>query len=216
MFVGHYAVSLALKSKGKKASLGLLFLAVQFLDILFFPLVVFGIERLRLVDHYTDATHFVLEYMPFSHSLVAAFVWAGVTFMAFRVYAGGLRVPLIMAVAVVSHWFLDLIVHTPDLPILYGEGPLVGLGLWNNAGLTFFVEAVLLLVGLGMYMRATHARSAIGTYGMPALVVALMGINAVNLFAPPTGNTIPAVAATALMLYLALAAVAFWLDRHRG
>lgn len=216
MFVGHYAVSLALKSKGKRASLGLLFLAVQFLDILFFPLVVFGIERLRLVENYTDATHFVLEYMPFSHSLVAAFVWGGVTFLAFRAYAGGRRVPLIMAAAVVSHWFLDLIVHTPDLPLLFGDGPMVGLGLWNYAGLTFLVEAVLLLVGLGMYMRATHARSAIGSYGMPALVVALMAINAVNLFAPPTGNTIPALAATALVLYFAIAAIAFWLDRHRG
>jgi hypothetical protein len=216
MFVGHYAVSLALKSKGKKASLGLLFLAVQFLDILFFPLVVFGIERLRLVENYTDATHFVLEYMPFSHSLVAAFVWGGIAFLAFRLYVGGRRVPLIMAVAVVSHWFLDLIVHTPDLPLLFGDGPMVGLGLWNNAVLTFLVEALLLIVGLGMYMRATHARSTIGSYGMPALVVALMGVNAVNLFSPPTGNTIPALAATALMIYLALAAVAFWLDRHRG
>ncbi len=35
MFVGHYAVSLALKKIEKRASLGILFLAVQFLDILF-------------------------------------------------------------------------------------------------------------------------------------------------------------------------------------
>lgn len=44
MFVGHYAASLALKSYEKKASLGQLFLAVQFIDILFFPFVLIGIE----------------------------------------------------------------------------------------------------------------------------------------------------------------------------
>jgi len=44
MFVGHYAASLALKSVNKNASLGILFLAVQFVDILFFPLVLLGIE----------------------------------------------------------------------------------------------------------------------------------------------------------------------------
>lgn len=36
MFVGHYAISLALKGAEKKASLGMLFLAVQFIDILFY------------------------------------------------------------------------------------------------------------------------------------------------------------------------------------
>ena len=39
MFVGHYAASFALKSFEKRASLGILFLAVQFVDILFFPFV---------------------------------------------------------------------------------------------------------------------------------------------------------------------------------
>ena len=35
MFVGHYAASLALKKFEKRASLGVLFLAVQLVDILF-------------------------------------------------------------------------------------------------------------------------------------------------------------------------------------
>jgi len=37
MFVGHYAASLTLKRVDKNASIGMLFLAVQFVDILFFP-----------------------------------------------------------------------------------------------------------------------------------------------------------------------------------
>ena len=73
MFVGHYAASLALKRVEKKASLGLLFLGAQFVDILFFPLVLLGIERINMIENYTQSTHFELEYMPYTHSLLAAF-----------------------------------------------------------------------------------------------------------------------------------------------
>ena len=72
MFVGHYAVSLALKKFEKRASLGILFLAVQFVDILFFPLVILGVERMNLVENFTQSTHFELVYMPFSQSLGAS------------------------------------------------------------------------------------------------------------------------------------------------
>jgi len=48
MFVGHYAAGLALKKYEKRASLGVLFLAVQFVDILFFPFVLLGIERINI------------------------------------------------------------------------------------------------------------------------------------------------------------------------
>ncbi len=83
MFVGHYAASLALKTFKKRASLGVLFLAVQFVDILFFPLVLLGIERLNVVENFTQSTHFELEYMPFTHSLLASILWAGVAYALF-------------------------------------------------------------------------------------------------------------------------------------
>jgi hypothetical protein len=77
MFVGHYAASLALKSVEQSASLGMLFLAVQFVDILFFPLVLLGVERMNIIENYTASTHFELVFMPYTHSLLAAFLWAG-------------------------------------------------------------------------------------------------------------------------------------------
>ena len=70
MFIGHYAVSLALKKHEKNASIFLLFLAVQFVDILFFPLVLAGIEHLTIIANYTQSTHFRLDSMPYTHSLV--------------------------------------------------------------------------------------------------------------------------------------------------
>jgi len=52
-----------------------------------------------------------------------------------------------MALAILSHWFADLLVHTPDLPIISGN-PKFGFGLWSNKIITFIVEGVLLILGL--------------------------------------------------------------------
>jgi len=83
-----------------------LFLAVQFVDILFFPLVLLGLERINLIENYTQSTHFELEYMPYTHSLVASFLWAGLAYVLFRLLKKGegkSSIALVMALAVLSH-----------------------------------------------------------------------------------------------------------------
>ncbi len=141
MFVGHYAASLALKKFEKRASLGVLFLAVQFVDILFFPFVLLGIERVNIVENFTQSTHFELEYMPYTHSLLASLLWAGAAYVVFRwVIVKKNSVALVVALAVFSHWLFDLIVHTPDLPLWSDTSLKLGLGLWNNAIATFALE----------------------------------------------------------------------------
>lgn len=112
MFVGHYAVSLALKQVEKKASLGALFLAVQLVDILFFPFVLLGIERMNIVENFTPSTHFELVFMPYTHSFAASLMWAGVAYIACQLLPPRIHsVAFVMALAVLSHWFLDLIIH---------------------------------------------------------------------------------------------------------
>ena len=76
MFVGHYGAALALKGAESRASLGLLFLGVHFVDLLFFPLVLVGVERMNIVPGFTESTHFELVYLPYTHSLLASFLWA--------------------------------------------------------------------------------------------------------------------------------------------
>ena len=134
MFVGHYAASLILKRVDKNASLGMLFLAVQFVDILFFPFVLLGIEHFNIVENYTASTHFELEFMPYTHSLFASFLWAAAVYIALRLLplkkaVNKNKVAIVMGVAVLSHWFFDLIVHTPDLPLLSDSSTKIGLGL---------------------------------------------------------------------------------------
>jgi len=150
MYVGHYAVSLALKKFEKRVSLGILFIAVQFVDILFFPFVLLGIERVNIVQDFTQSTHFELEYMPYTHSLLASVLWAGAAYALFRwVIVKKNSVALVVALAVFSHWLFDLIVHTPDLPLWSDTSLKLGFGLWNNAIATFALEGVLLVSALG-------------------------------------------------------------------
>ncbi len=217
MFVGHYAVSLALKKFEKRASLGVLFLAVQFVDILFMPFVLLGIERMNIVPGFTESTHFELEYVPYTHSLVGSVFWAAVAYAVFRwLIVKKQSVALVVALAVFSHWILDLITHTPDLPLWTDDTMKLGLGLWNSAAATYALEAILLIAALWLYVRQTQASSTLGKYGMPVFVVAMLLINIVNIYGPPPAGGKVEMAISAMVAYLAFAGIAFWLDRKRS
>ena len=217
MFVGHYAAALALKKVEKRASLGVLFLAVQFVDILFFPFVLLGIERINIIENYTDSTHFELEYMPYTHSLVGSLLWALAAYVLFRwIIVKQKAVAMVVALAVFSHWVLDLLVHTPDLPLWSDASPKFGFGIWNNAIATYSLEAVLLVAALWLYLKSTTATTKVGKYGMSVFVVFLLLVNIVNIFGPLAGDSKPALAISALVSYFLFAAIAFWLDRKRS
>ncbi|NJB70834.1 hypothetical protein GGR42_001296 [Saonia flava] len=218
MFVGHYAAAFVLKGKEKNASLGMLFLATQFVDILFFPLVVLGLEKLTFIDRYTAVNDFKMEF-PYTHGLLASMLWAGLIYaLYYFVFAKKKetkkRIALIMGLAVLSHWFADLLVHTPDLPLIYGE-PKVGLGLWNNKILTFALEAILLAAGLWYYLKKTKPTSNIGKYIAIIFVVFLLLVNYLNLFVLPANHNVIALTISALASYFVLAAIAHYVDLKR-
>ena len=50
------------------------------------------------------------------------------------------REALVLALLVLSHWFLDALVHRPDLPLVPFGDVRVGLGLWNWMAATLLVE----------------------------------------------------------------------------
>src|ERR1700704_773658 len=109
MFVGHYAVALAAKRIAPRTSMGALFLAVQFLDILWAPAILLGIEHAQIVPGRLPASSLVFTYYPWTHGLLMALGWAWLTFR--------LSKNVTLGVLVFSHWLLDFIVHTPDLPL---------------------------------------------------------------------------------------------------
>ncbi|MEJ2272339.1 MAG: hypothetical protein P8X91_07650, partial [Candidatus Bathyarchaeota archaeon] len=136
MYFGHYGVGLFLKKYSKGLSLGWLFLATQFVDFLAMSLLILGIEKANVVPGYSATSSMQYVYFPFSHSLIAFLIWSAVFFMIFRLIKvktdlKKLKVAVIMAGAVFSHFILDFIVHTNDIPILFDDSYRLGLGLWN-------------------------------------------------------------------------------------
>ena len=210
MFVGHYGVSFAAKRVAPTVPLWVLFIAVQLLDVFWAPFVLLGIEKVRIVPGITASNPLDLYYMPYTHSLVAAVLWAGAAFLVYRVSSNQDRAgkaAFVVALAVLSHWLCDFVVHRPDLP-LYDNTAKVGLGLWNAPAVAFALEATLLFGGMWLY---------IGPAGVPRRGLILFGlvmlaIQAYVFFGPPPVSD-SAAAWTALVSYAVFAAIIARMER---
>ncbi|HEX6396660.1 MAG TPA: hypothetical protein VFZ95_04495, partial [Steroidobacteraceae bacterium] len=176
-------------------------------------LLLLGAERVRIAPGITTVTPLDFEYYPISHSLLAVVGWAvlvgGIHFLLRR--EG--RAALVVGALVLSHWWLDLLVHRPDLPLAPGESTLVGLGAWSSLPLTLLLELALFVPGVWLYVRATAAKDRQGSWALWSLVALLLAIYGANLFgSPPPG--VAAIAWAGQLQWL-LVAWAFWVDRHR-
>jgi len=216
MFVGHYGPAFALKRFVPESSLFALCIGVQLVDIAWGAFVLTGIEQVRIVPGFTESNALDLHYIPYTHSLVAAIVWSVLGGFAAWLYAGRTspRIGVAAALAVASHWLLDLLMHRPDLPI-YGDSMKVGLGLWNYRWPALAAELISLGIGLALYATSTRPRDAIGRAGPVVLFVALTGAQLVNLFLDPA-TTPHAAAIGGLLSFLSIPIAAAWLDRHRS
>jgi hypothetical protein len=216
MFMGHYAASFAAKTVDKRIPLWILFVAAQAVDMFWAILVLLGIEKFRIVPGITASNPLDLYYYPFTHSLLASFVWVGVFVVGFKLLRpreSTWRMGIIVGLAVFSHWVLDLLTHRPDLP-LYGDTLKVGLGLWNYPTIAFLLEIGLLLGGMWLYFRATNPITTAGKYGLLALGILLLIIQAVFSFGPSLPS-LAAVPIIGLITYIAFAGYVYWLDKKR-
>jgi hypothetical protein len=213
MFVGHYGVSFAAKRAGRRLPLWVWFIAVQWLDVIWSVLVLMGIEKLRIIPGFTEANALDLYYMPYTHGLPGAFVlslfFGGIVALFMKGNRGATI--LLVAAASFSHWVLDLIVHTPDLP-LYDNSAKVGFGLWRHVAFSFPLELVVLGLGAWLYARMTNFASAKGKYVFWGFVFFLAAMQVYANFGPPPSSP-DAMAVTALAFYLVLAVLAVGVER---
>ncbi|MBI5692219.1 MAG: hypothetical protein HZC55_19220 [Verrucomicrobia bacterium] len=212
MFLGHFGVGFALKRTAPVVSLGTLFLAAQFIDLLWPTLLLLKIEHAQIAPAGSQPPIHFTDY-PISHSLAMVAVWAvlfgGGYFLLRRERVGA----IICGVAVLSHWALDLLVHHPDLPLLPGSGPKVGFGLWSSLTGSLVLELALFAAGTWLYLRATEAVDRLGSIGTWALVLFLLTIHLGNVFGPPPPD-IAAVAWVGQAQWL-LVLAGYWIDAHR-
>lgn len=215
MFIGHFGLAFAAKPVAPSVSLGTLFLAAQLADLVWPNLVLLGLEKVEVAPGNTAVTPLNFVSYPYSHSLVALVVWgalfAGIHWMVRR--KGG-TVPWLLGALVLSHWVLDAASHRPDMPVVIGGGPLVGLGLWNSVAATVLVETALFLAGVWLYVRSTRALDRTGVVALWGLVAFLLVISVANLMGPPPPSA-AAVAWVAQSIWL-LVLWGYWIDRHRG
>ncbi|MFN2567314.1 MAG: metal-dependent hydrolase [Gemmatimonadaceae bacterium] len=214
MLLGHYGVAFAAKRAASRASLGTFNLAAQLLDEVWPIFVLMGIEQVRVVPGLTAANPLDFVYYPYSHSLVGAIVWSvllGGVYDAMRRYRRG---AVVVGLLVLSHWFLDLPMHRPDLPLWPGSDVKVGLGAWQSIPLTIALELVVFVPGLVIYLRTTRAKDSVGRWGLWAMVVVLLGIFFSGFASPPPADG-RAVAMSALGLWI-FVPWGYWIDRHRA
>lgn len=209
MFVGHYGPSFAAKSAESRIPLWLLFVAVQFVDVLWGIFVLLGIEKVRIVPGITASSPLDLYYMPYTHSLIGALGWSALAYLLCQMAPRlrGRRIGLIVAAAVFSHWILDLIVHRPDMA-LYDSVFKMGFGLWNYRLAAFILEMAVLFGGAAMYAKSVSRKWKVVVYTASLAALQLVGT---FFFPPPSSDR--SMAMTALFLYFLLAAIAWWAER---
>ena len=71
MFLGHYALAFGAKRIAPAVSLGTLFLACQFADLLWPSFLVLGLEQVEIDPGNTVVTPLNFVSYPYSHSFVA-------------------------------------------------------------------------------------------------------------------------------------------------
>lgn len=213
MFIGHFGVGLAGKAAVKQVSLGTLFLAAQWIDLIWPVLLLFGFERVQIDPGNTAFTPLDFVYYPFTHSLVGVLIWAVLFAVVYHVINRNVKVSLLLGGLVISHWLLDLVVHRPDLPLTLSNEHMVGFGLWNNVSITILVEGLIFIVGALVYLSVTRAKDRLGKFGTIGLLVFLMVIYIMNIVSPPPDNTTAiAIVGNAQWLIIIWA---YWIDRHR-
>ncbi len=212
MFLGHFGVGLGLKQNAPAVSLGTLFLGAQFVDLLWPTLLLIGTEHVEIVPG-AKGPPLEFTHYPVSHSLLMVAVWAALLGGVYFLRRRNLRGAAIVAVAVLSHWVLDLVVHHPDLPLWPGGHARVGFGWWESLPVSLAVELAIFGVGVARYVRATEALDRVGAIGFWSLVGFLLAIHLANVFGQPP----PSVAAVAWVgqAQWLLVLWAYWIDGHR-
>lgn len=211
MFIGHFAPAfVAAAVSPRSPRLGTLFVAAQLVDWGFFTFALLGVEHMRIDPGASAMVPFDLYDMPYTHSLIGAGIWALACLAIVAILRRSLIAGALAGAVVVSHWFVDWLVHIPDLT-LDGQPPKFGLGLWDVPWVAIPLELGLTIGAFWFYLRRTR-----GPVGPPAVLLgALLLLQAINWFAPHPEAAGPFLYLQALLAYAVLTGLAMWVGENR-
>lgn len=214
MFIGHYGLALAAKKAAPRTSLGMLFLATSFIDLLWPLFLLTGLEEVRIAPGDTKFTPLEFVSYPYSHSLLMAALWGVMLAVPYRFITGYGRGAFMLWALTVSHWFLDFLSHRADMPLApFADSMKVGLGLWNSITATLIVETAIFAGGAWIYLSTTTAKNKIGAFGLWALLAFFIFSYVSAAFGPPPPDpkTLAYFAPFAWLFVL----WGYWIDRNR-
>lgn len=213
MFIGHFGAGFAGKKFSKSASLGTYFMAAQWIDLIWPILLLLGIEKAEIKPGITSVSPLDFTYYPFSHSLLGVFIWAVLFGIVYYLIKKNLKTSIVLGLLVLSHWFLDLLVHIQDLPLFPGGSLKVGLGLWNNFAVSVILEVLIFGLGAYLYLSVTKNKNKVGTFSLIGLIAFLLLMYIANLFGPAP-ESIDAIAIVGNAEWLIIL-WGYWIDKNR-
>ena len=158
VIAGHFGFAAIVKSREPQVPLWSLMLATVWLDVVFVPLYLAGIETVEPVAGARGSYGAGIIHADYTHSLLGALLLSGLFALAFA-NRWGRRSALVLAFVSFSHWLLDFPVHRTDMPYLpgnFGHLPRLGLGLWQHPEWVMAIELALVLGGALAYSRAAR------------------------------------------------------------
>jgi hypothetical protein len=160
MIAGHFGFAALVKARERSTPLMALMLATVWLDVIFVPLFLAGIETIEAAPGTHGGYGAGIIHADYTHSLLGALALS-VLFAALYLARCGRRVAMVLGLVAFSHWVLDLLVHRSDLPLLPGHAGAVrlGFGLWRAPWAAAALEALLVVIGAACYFQAARAVS---------------------------------------------------------
>lgn len=210
MFIGHWSASLVAATHPKAPRLGTLMVGAQLIDWGFFGLMLVGAEKMRLDPQASVMNPMDLYQMPYTHSLLGACLWGLALALFVRITMRDWTAAMIGFAVVVSHWWLDLLVHVPDLTIA-GSPPKLGLGLWNHPAIEMPLEIALVVGSLFLYAR--NRGFALFHPRVMILLATMLVLQAVNWFGPVATEVTASIPLTALFAFGLVTLIAVWMDK---
>lgn len=157
MIAGHFGFAALVKSRERQAPLWALMLATVWLDIVFVPLFVAGVETVTFVGRPGGYGTGII-HADYTHSLIGAIALSVVFGLAFG-WRWGSRTAIVLGLVSFSHWVLDLLVHRADMPLFPGHDSnqlRLGIGLWRYPWSVASMELLLVVMGAWLYWRAAR------------------------------------------------------------
>jgi len=153
--IGHLAAGFAAKPAAPQASLWVLLAASEANELLYFFFTAVGIEqKADITMSFTEGVrHLSSGSNPWSHGFFMSIVWSVAAAAIAYLFYRQRRTAGVIGLVVFSHWVLDFLMHS-NLPLFFGESPLVGIGLENSGPGFIFMTAldlVLLTSAMAIY-----------------------------------------------------------------